>query len=125
MSNLGMYGIEEFSAIINPPHAGILAVSAAKPKPVVRDDGELGVATVMTTTLPVDHRVIDGAVAAEWIAALGGRTRKPSRIAAVTSGGCRRHSALSEVARARQGFSLIVETPQRPTRSSSRVSLSA
>jgi pyruvate dehydrogenase E2 component (dihydrolipoamide acetyltransferase) len=70
LSNLGMYGVEEFSAIINPPHAGILAVSAAKPKPVVRDDGELGVATVMTTTLSVDHRVIDGAVAAEWIAAL-------------------------------------------------------
>ena len=45
-------------------------MSAAKPKPVVDDDGELGVATVMTTTLSVDHRVIDGAVAAEWIAAL-------------------------------------------------------
>lgn len=70
VSNLGMYGVEEFSAIINPPHAGILAVSAAKPKPVVGDDGELGVATVMTVTLSVDHRVIDGTIAAQWIAAL-------------------------------------------------------
>jgi pyruvate dehydrogenase E2 component (dihydrolipoamide acetyltransferase) len=70
VSNLGMYGVDEFSAILNPPQAGILAVSAAKKRPVVDDDGELAVATVMTVTLSADHRVIDGAVAAEWMAAL-------------------------------------------------------
>jgi len=68
VSNLGMYGVDEFSAILNPPQAGILAVGAAKPRPVV-DNGELAVATVMTVTLSADHRVIDGAVAAEWMAA--------------------------------------------------------
>ncbi|GAA2071818.1 pyruvate dehydrogenase complex dihydrolipoamide acetyltransferase [Pseudolysinimonas kribbensis] len=70
VSNLGMYGVDEFSAILNPPQSGILAVSAAKPRPVVGDDGALAVATVMTVTLSADHRVIDGAVAAEWMAAL-------------------------------------------------------
>jgi pyruvate dehydrogenase E2 component (dihydrolipoamide acetyltransferase) len=66
VSNLGMYGVDEFSAILNPPHAGILAVSAAKQQPVV-DDGQLAVGTVMTVTLSADHRVVDGAIAAEWI----------------------------------------------------------
>lgn len=69
VSNLGMYGVDEFSAILNPPQSGILAVSAAKPRPVVGDDGQLAVATVMTVTLSADHRVVDGAVAAEWMAA--------------------------------------------------------
>ncbi len=69
VSNLGMYGVDEFSAILNPPQSGILAVSAAKKRPVVDDDGELAVATVMTVTLSADHRVVDGAVAAEWMAA--------------------------------------------------------
>jgi pyruvate dehydrogenase E2 component (dihydrolipoamide acetyltransferase) len=69
VSNLGMYGVDEFSAILNPPQSGILAVSAAKPRPVVGDDGQLEVATVMTVTLSADHRVIDGAIAAEWMAA--------------------------------------------------------
>jgi pyruvate dehydrogenase E2 component (dihydrolipoamide acetyltransferase) len=70
VSNLGMYGVDEFSAILNPPQSGILAVSAAKKRPVVDDDGALVAATVMTVTLSADHRVVDGAVAAEWMAAL-------------------------------------------------------
>jgi len=70
VSNLGMYGVDQFAAIINPPQSGILAVSAAKRQPVVGDDGQLAVATVMTATLSADHRVIDGAVAAELSAAL-------------------------------------------------------
>lgn len=69
VSNLGMYGTTEFSAIINPPHAGILAVGAATPRPVVGADGALAVATVMTVTLSADHRVLDGAIAAQWLAA--------------------------------------------------------
>jgi len=69
VSNLGMYGVDEFSAILNPPQSGILAVAAAKPRPVVGEDGQLAVANVMTVTLSADHRVVDGAVAAEWMAA--------------------------------------------------------
>jgi pyruvate dehydrogenase E2 component (dihydrolipoamide acetyltransferase) len=76
ISNLGMYGVDEFSAILNPPQAGILAVSAAKQQPVV-DDGQLAVGTVMTVTLSADHRVIDGAVAAEWMAAFVRRVEHP------------------------------------------------
>lgn len=68
ISNLGMYGIKEFSAIINPPQSGILAVGAGSQRPVVKD-GALAVATVMTCTLSCDHRVIDGAVGAEFLAA--------------------------------------------------------
>jgi pyruvate dehydrogenase E2 component (dihydrolipoamide acetyltransferase) len=68
ISNMGMYGITAFSAIINPPQAGILAVAAGEQRPVVRD-GALAIATVMTCTLSVDHRVVDGALAAEWLAA--------------------------------------------------------
>jgi pyruvate dehydrogenase E2 component (dihydrolipoamide acetyltransferase) len=77
VSNLGMYGVDEFSAILNPPQSGILAVSAAKQQPVVDDDGVLGVGTVMTVTLSADHRVIDGAVAAEWMAAFRRRIENP------------------------------------------------
>ena len=76
ISNLGMYGVEEFSAILNPPQAGILAVGAAKQQPVVVD-GELAVGTVMTVTLSADHRVIDGAIAAEWMAAFVRRIENP------------------------------------------------
>ncbi len=68
ISNMGMYGVKEFSAIINPPQGGILAVAAGLQRPMVRD-GQLAVATVMTCTLSVDHRAIDGAMAAEWVAA--------------------------------------------------------
>ena len=68
ISNLGMFGIKDFSAIINPPQGCILAVGAGTQQPVVRD-GELAVATVMSCTLSVDHRVVDGAVGAEFLAA--------------------------------------------------------
>jgi pyruvate dehydrogenase E2 component (dihydrolipoamide acetyltransferase) len=67
ISNLGMHGIREFAAIINPPQACILAVGAGEQRPVVVD-GALAVATVMTCTLSVDHRVVDGAVGAEFLA---------------------------------------------------------
>ncbi|CAK0779858.1 Dihydrolipoyllysine-residue acetyltransferase component of pyruvate dehydrogenase complex [Azospirillaceae bacterium] len=67
ISNLGMYGVREFSAIINPPQACLLAVGAAEQRPVVRD-GALAVATVMTCTLSIDHRVVDGALGAEFMA---------------------------------------------------------
>jgi pyruvate dehydrogenase E2 component (dihydrolipoamide acetyltransferase) len=67
ISNLGMFGIENFDAVINPPHGAILAVGAGLKKPVVGKDGELAVATVMSVTLSVDHRVIDGALGAELL----------------------------------------------------------
>jgi pyruvate dehydrogenase E2 component (dihydrolipoamide acetyltransferase) len=66
ISNMGMYGVRDFAAIINPPQAAILAVAAGEQRPVVKD-GALAVATVMTVTLSVDHRVIDGALAAEFV----------------------------------------------------------
>lgn len=80
VSNLGMYGTKEFSAIINPPQSGILAVGAASPRPVVGEDGQLTVATVMTVTLSADHRVLDGALAAEWLAAFVARIENPVSI---------------------------------------------
>mgnify|MGYP000687004698 CR=1 FL=1 len=67
ISNLGMMGIDNFDAVINPPHGAILAVGAGVKKPVVGDDGELAVATVMSVTLSVDHRVIDGALGAQLL----------------------------------------------------------
>lgn len=77
VSNLGMLGTTEFSAIINPPHSGILAVGAATRRPIVGEDGALGVATVMTVTLSADHRVMDGALAAQWLAAFVGHIENP------------------------------------------------
>jgi pyruvate dehydrogenase E2 component (dihydrolipoamide acetyltransferase) len=76
ISNMGMYGVTNFSAIINPPQAGILAISAGEQRPVVTD-GALAVATVMTCTLSVDHRIVDGALAAEWIASFKGFVEDP------------------------------------------------
>lgn len=70
ISNLGMFGIDNFDAIVNPPHAGILAVGAGAKKPVVGADGELTVATVMSVTMSVDHRVIDGALGAQLLQAI-------------------------------------------------------
>ena len=67
ISNLGMMGIDSFDAVINPPHGAILAVGAGVKRPVVLKDGTVGVATVMTVTLSVDHRVIDGALGAEFL----------------------------------------------------------
>jgi len=69
VSNLGMYGIEAFAAVINPPQGGILAVGAATERPIVRD-GAVKSAPVMTLTLSGDHRVIDGAIGARWLAEL-------------------------------------------------------
>jgi pyruvate dehydrogenase E2 component (dihydrolipoamide acetyltransferase) len=71
-----MFGVSEFSAILNPPQSGILAVGGATQRPVVVD-GELTVGTVMTVTLSADHRVIDGAVAATWMAAFVRRIENP------------------------------------------------
>jgi pyruvate dehydrogenase E2 component (dihydrolipoamide acetyltransferase) len=68
ISNMGMYGVSAFSAIINPPQSAILAVASGEQRAVVRD-GALAVATMMTCTLSVDHRVVDGALGAEWLAA--------------------------------------------------------
>ncbi|MDO6478069.1 pyruvate dehydrogenase complex dihydrolipoamide acetyltransferase [Shimia thalassica] len=67
ISNLGMFGIDNFDAVINPPHGAILAVGAGVKKPVVGKDGTLEAATVMSVTLSVDHRVIDGALGAELL----------------------------------------------------------
>ncbi len=67
ISNMGMYGVKDFAAIINPPQSAILAVAAGTQRAVVKD-GALAVATVMTCTLSVDHRVVDGALGAEWLA---------------------------------------------------------
>lgn len=70
ISNLGMMGVENFDAVINPPHGAILAVGAGLKKPVVSATGEIEVATMMSMTLSVDHRVIDGALGAELLAAI-------------------------------------------------------
>lgn len=76
ISNLGMFGIKEFAAIINPPQACILAVGAGEQRAVVRD-GAVVAATVMSCTLSVDHRVVDGAVGAEFLAAFKALIEKP------------------------------------------------
>jgi pyruvate dehydrogenase E2 component (dihydrolipoamide acetyltransferase) len=79
VSNLGMQGVDEFAAIINPPQSAILAVGAGKPAPTVAD-GELTVATQLTLVLSVDHRAIDGTLAAQWIAALVTALEEPLRL---------------------------------------------
>jgi len=76
ISNMGMYGVTDFAAIINPPQAAILAVSAGQQRPVVKN-GALAVATVMTCTLSVDHRVVDGALGAEWLGVFKGFIEDP------------------------------------------------
>ena len=77
ISNLGMYGIDNFDAVINPPHGAILAVGAGVRKPVVGADGGLTVATVMSVTLSVDHRVIDGALGAALLQAIVDNLENP------------------------------------------------
>ena len=77
VSNLGMFGVDNFDAIINPPHGGILAVGAGVKKPVVNAEGELAVATVMSVTLSVDHRVIDGALGAQLLTAIKDNLENP------------------------------------------------
>jgi pyruvate dehydrogenase E2 component (dihydrolipoamide acetyltransferase) len=81
VTNLGMYGVEEFAAIINPPHAAILAVGAVRDEPVV-EDGAVVPGKLMTVTLSVDHRPVDGVVAARWLAALKELLEAPVRILA-------------------------------------------
>jgi len=76
VTNLGMFGTEEFSAILNPPQSGILAVGAAREK-AVAVNGELRVAQVMTVTLSADHRAVDGALAAEWMVAFKNAIENP------------------------------------------------
>jgi pyruvate dehydrogenase E2 component (dihydrolipoamide acetyltransferase) len=77
ISNLGMYGVREFSAIINPPHATILAVGAARRQAVEKDDGGVAFASVLTATLSCDHRVLDGATGAKVLAAIKGFLETP------------------------------------------------
>ncbi|HEY2126748.1 MAG TPA: dihydrolipoamide acetyltransferase family protein [Streptosporangiaceae bacterium] len=79
VTNLGMYGVEEFAAIINPPQAAILAVGAVRDEPVA-EDGAVTVGKVMTVTLSVDHRPVDGVIAARWLAALRELLENPLRI---------------------------------------------
>jgi pyruvate dehydrogenase E2 component (dihydrolipoamide acetyltransferase) len=69
ISNLGMYGVREFSAIINPPQATVLAVGAARRQAVETQDGGVAFASVLSVTLSCDHRVVDGALGAELLAA--------------------------------------------------------
>ena len=76
VSNLGMFGTKEFTAILNPPQSGILAVGAASPRAIV-EDGEIVIANIMTVTLSADHRAVDGALAAQWLAAFVRRIENP------------------------------------------------
>jgi pyruvate dehydrogenase E2 component (dihydrolipoamide acetyltransferase) len=76
VTNLGMFGTKEFSAILNPPQSGILAVGAASPRAIV-EDGQIVVASIMTVTLSADHRAVDGALAAQWLAAFVKRIENP------------------------------------------------
>ena len=77
ISNLGPFGVEQFNAIINPPEAGILAVGATKNQVVATENGEVVVRPIMNTTLTADHRVVDGAVAAHFIADLKAALEAP------------------------------------------------
>jgi pyruvate dehydrogenase E2 component (dihydrolipoamide acetyltransferase) len=77
ISNLGMFGVKDFCAVINPPHATILAVGAGEKRPVVKADGSLAVATVMSVTLSTDHRAVDGALGAELLQAFKGYIENP------------------------------------------------
>jgi pyruvate dehydrogenase E2 component (dihydrolipoamide acetyltransferase) len=79
VTNLGMFGTTEFSAILNPPQSGILAVGAAQQQAVVTD-GELAIATIMRCTLSADHRAVDGALAARWLSAFKARIENPLSI---------------------------------------------
>ncbi|MEQ1753247.1 MAG: pyruvate dehydrogenase complex dihydrolipoamide acetyltransferase [Micropepsaceae bacterium] len=76
ISNLGMYGVRDFTAVINPPHAAILAIGAGEPRALVRN-GAIVVATIMTVQMSCDHRVIDGALGATWLEAFKGYLENP------------------------------------------------
>jgi pyruvate dehydrogenase E2 component (dihydrolipoamide acetyltransferase) len=77
ISNLGMFGIQNFDAVINPPHGSILAVGAGARKPIVNAEGEITIATMMSCTLSVDHRVIDGALGAVFLNAIKDNLENP------------------------------------------------
>ena len=77
ISNLGMFGIKEFSAVINPPQGCILAVGSGEKRPIVIND-EISIATIMTVTLSCDHRVVDGAVGAEFLSEFKNFIENPS-----------------------------------------------
>lgn len=77
VSNLGMYGVKQFAAIVNPPQACILAVGSAEQRVVLRVDGTPEAARYMSCTLSADHRVADGAVGAAWLAAFRGYMEDP------------------------------------------------
>ncbi|MDG2402916.1 MAG: 2-oxo acid dehydrogenase subunit E2, partial [Amylibacter sp.] len=77
ISNLGMMGVENFDAVINPPHGSILAVGAGTKKPIVKEDGTVSVSTMMSLTLSVDHRAIDGALGAEFLAQITNYLENP------------------------------------------------
>ena len=77
ISNLGMMGVENFDAVINPPHGSILAIGAGAKKPIVMEDGSISVATIMSMTLSVDHRAIDGALGAEFLARIAHYLENP------------------------------------------------
>jgi len=81
ISNLGMFGISEFIAILNPPQAGILALGQASPRPVVRN-GEIAVATVLTATVSADHRVVDGVSVARFLQSLQRNLQDPAQMVA-------------------------------------------
>ncbi|MBM3099057.1 pyruvate dehydrogenase complex dihydrolipoamide acetyltransferase [Gluconobacter cerinus] len=76
ISNMGMFGVRDFAAIINPPQAGILAIASGEKRAMVRGD-QLAIATVMTATLSVDHRAVDGALGAQWLNALRDIVQNP------------------------------------------------
>jgi pyruvate dehydrogenase E2 component (dihydrolipoamide acetyltransferase) len=84
VSNLGMFGVKDFCAIVNPPQAGILAVGATRQEVVPSSQSASGVATqnVMTVTLSADHRVVDGAVGAQWLSAFKGAVEAPASLVA-------------------------------------------
>jgi pyruvate dehydrogenase E2 component (dihydrolipoamide acetyltransferase) len=78
VSNLGMYGVREFAAIINPPHATVLAVGAARRQAVEQPGGGIAFVGQMTVTLSCDHRVVDGALGAELLSAFRGFIENPA-----------------------------------------------
>jgi pyruvate dehydrogenase E2 component (dihydrolipoamide acetyltransferase) len=80
VSNLGMYGVRNFSAIVNPPQATILAVGAAERRPVEGADGSVRFASLLTVTLSVDHRAVDGAVGGELLRAFRAIVENPISI---------------------------------------------
>lgn len=80
LSNLGMFGVEDFIAIINPPQAAIMAIGAVRRVPVVNEDGELAVGVRMNVTLSADHRVTDGAEAAQFLVAFKAALEQPMRL---------------------------------------------